>query len=169
MNTNVVESVKSKYGAVAQSNLSTTHDGVRAVAEAFGYTPAELAAIPAGANMGLSCGNPTAMANLRPGEVVVVRRFGRALPLLWTQGPHLAWPLGIDRIDRVRVDVVRRLEVGLADLMGAAPGEDAVRTALRRALERSLAAELLPGRLTQAEQSGAERLAAERYGVGCLD
>jgi SAM-dependent methyltransferase len=41
------------------------------VAEAFGYTPEELASIPAAANLGLSCGNPTATANLRPGEVVV--------------------------------------------------------------------------------------------------
>ena len=47
------------------------HAGVRSVAEAFGYSPEELASIPAEANMGLSCGNPTATANLRPGEVVV--------------------------------------------------------------------------------------------------
>jgi SAM-dependent methyltransferase len=65
------QAVKSKYGSVALSGLSTDHQGVRAVAEAFGYTPAELAAIPAEANMGLSCGNPTATANLREGEVVV--------------------------------------------------------------------------------------------------
>jgi SAM-dependent methyltransferase len=65
------EAVRSRYGAVAISNLSTEHEGVRAVAEAFGYSPAELAAIPAEANMGLSCGNPTATANLRAGEVVV--------------------------------------------------------------------------------------------------
>src|SRR6478736_4346757 len=67
----IKEAVKSKYGSVAASGLSTEHDGVRAVAEAFGYTPEELASIPAEANMGLSCGNPTATANLRPGEVVV--------------------------------------------------------------------------------------------------
>jgi len=77
--------------------------------------------------------------------------------------------LEVRRGDWVGLFGVPGLEVALADLMGAAPGEDAVRTALRRALERSLAAELLPGRLTRAEQSGAERLAAERYGVGCLD
>jgi ubiquinone/menaquinone biosynthesis C-methylase UbiE len=65
------EAVRSRYGAVAISNLSTEHEGVRAVAEAFGYSPEELAAIPAEANMGLSCGNPTATANLRAGEVVV--------------------------------------------------------------------------------------------------
>jgi len=63
--------VKAKYGSVATSGLSSDQDGVKAVAEAFGYSPDELTAIPAGANMGLSCGNPTATANLRPGEVVV--------------------------------------------------------------------------------------------------
>jgi SAM-dependent methyltransferase len=63
--------VREKYGAVAASALTGEHAGVRSVAEAFGYTPEELASLPAEANMGLSCGNPTATANLRPGEVVV--------------------------------------------------------------------------------------------------
>jgi SAM-dependent methyltransferase len=67
----IVDAVRSKYGAVAQGGLSSDHAGVRAVAEAFGYSGAELASIPAEANMGLSCGNPTAFASLRPGEVVV--------------------------------------------------------------------------------------------------
>lgn len=67
----IEQAVKSKYGSVATSGLSTKHSGVRAVAEAFGYTPEELASIPSEANMGLSCGNPTATAKLRPGEVVV--------------------------------------------------------------------------------------------------
>jgi ubiquinone/menaquinone biosynthesis C-methylase UbiE len=67
----LLDSVKSKYGAVAESTLSSDHAGVKAVAEAFGYSPEELTSIPAEANMGLSCGNPTATANLRPGEVVV--------------------------------------------------------------------------------------------------
>lgn len=67
----ILESVKSKYGAVAESSLSNDHAGVKAVAEAFGYSPEELTSIPAGANMGLSCGNPTATAHLKPGEVVV--------------------------------------------------------------------------------------------------
>jgi SAM-dependent methyltransferase len=67
----LIEAVQDKYGAVARSGLSSQQTGVRAVAEAFGYTPEELADIPAEANMGLSCGNPTALANLRSGEVVV--------------------------------------------------------------------------------------------------
>ncbi len=67
----ILEVVQSKYGSVAASELSSHDAGVRAVAEAFGYTTEELASIPAEANMGLSCGNPTAFASLRPGEVVV--------------------------------------------------------------------------------------------------
>ena len=67
----IEQAVRSRYGAVAISKLSSEHAGVRAVAEAFGYSPEELASIPAEANMGLSCGNPTATANLRKGETVV--------------------------------------------------------------------------------------------------
>ena len=67
----ITETVRSKYASVAASNLSGQNAGVRAVAEAFGYSPEELASIPAEANMGLSCGNPTAYASLKPGEVVV--------------------------------------------------------------------------------------------------
>ncbi len=37
----------------------------------LGYAPDELALLPEGANMGLSCGNPTAIAALQPGQVVV--------------------------------------------------------------------------------------------------
>ncbi len=71
MSESILEQVRAKYAAAAASALSNRHDGVRAVAEAFGYTPEELAAVPAEANLGLSCGNPTAFASLRPGEVVV--------------------------------------------------------------------------------------------------
>lgn len=71
MSEQILELVKSKYGSVAESTLSSDHAGVKAVAEAFGYTAQELTSIPAEANMGLSCGNPTATAHLRAGEVVV--------------------------------------------------------------------------------------------------
>ncbi len=67
----ILESVRSRYGAVAESSLSSDHAGVKAVAEAFGYTAEELTSIPAEANMGLSCGNPTATAHIQAGEVVV--------------------------------------------------------------------------------------------------
>ena len=71
MDREIVDVVRARYGSVAKSDLSTENKGVRAVAEAFGYSPEQLASIPAEANMGLSCGNPTAFAGLKPGEVVV--------------------------------------------------------------------------------------------------
>ena len=41
------------------------------VSKAIGYTDEELAAVPEGANLGLGCGNPTALASLEEGEVVL--------------------------------------------------------------------------------------------------
>src|ERR1700754_2460696 len=67
----LLNAIQEKYGAVAESSRSNNDPGVAEVAEAFGYTAGELASIPAAANMGLSCGNPTATATLKPGEIVV--------------------------------------------------------------------------------------------------
>lgn len=41
------------------------------LADKLGYSADQLAALPEGANMGLSCGNPTAIAALVPGQVVL--------------------------------------------------------------------------------------------------
>lgn len=41
------------------------------VSQGLGYSPVETGAVPAGANLGLGCGNPQAIAALRPGEVVL--------------------------------------------------------------------------------------------------
>src|SRR5688572_27867447 len=105
----IEEVVRSRYGSVALSGLSSDHDGVRAVAEAFGYTPEELASIPAEANMGLSCGNPTATANLRPGEVVVDLGSGGGLDVFLAAakvGPA-GKAIGIDMTDEM-LELARR-------------------------------------------------------------
>lgn len=71
------------------------------MAEAFGYTEEELTSIPAEANMGLSCGNPTATANLRPGEVVVDLGSGGGLDVFLASkrvGPG-GRAIGIDMTD----------------------------------------------------------------------
>jgi arsenite methyltransferase len=108
--TKILDSVRSKYGAVAESTLSSNDAGVKAVAEAFGYTEQELTSIPAGANMGLSCGNPTATAHLRPGEVVVDLGSGGGLDVFLAAkmvGPE-GRAIGIDRtpamIERARAN-----------------------------------------------------------------
>ena len=105
----IEQAVKAKYGAVATGGLSTEHPGVRAVAEAFGYSPEELASIPSEANLGLSCGNPTATANLRPGEVVVDLGCGGGLDVFLAAakvGPT-GKAIGIDMTTEM-LDLARR-------------------------------------------------------------
>jgi SAM-dependent methyltransferase len=119
MSETILKAVQDKYGAVATSGLSTDHDGVRSVAEAFGYTADELASIPAEANMGLSCGNPTATANLRPGEVVVDLGSGGGLDVLLAAqkvGPT-GRAIGID-MTQAMIDLARRnaAKSGLANI-----------------------------------------------------
>lgn len=72
--------VRNVYGQIAQQESSccsgvsccgsNAEDSMK-LANYVGYSAEELAALPDGANMGLSCGNPNALASLRPGEVVL--------------------------------------------------------------------------------------------------
>jgi len=105
----IEEAVRTRYGSAALSGLSSEQAGVRAVAEAFGYTPEELARVPAEANMGLSCGNPTATANLRAGEVVVDLGCGGGLDVFLAAakvGPA-GKAIGIDMTPQM-LDLARR-------------------------------------------------------------
>ncbi len=109
MSETIQDVVRSKYGSVAGKGLSSEHSGVRAVAEAFGYTAEQLASIPAEANMGLSCGNPTALAGLRPGEVVVDLGSGGGLDVFLAAakvGPT-GRAIGID-MTQPMIDLARR-------------------------------------------------------------
>ena len=49
-------------------DTEVTQDQLNAL---MGYTRQDLASVPEGANMGLGCGNPVALASLEPGETVV--------------------------------------------------------------------------------------------------
>lgn len=74
--------VREKYGAMARAGTSCCGPATNGccapaadpatLAKAIGYDAGELARIlPDGANLGLSCGNPGAIAALKPGEVVL--------------------------------------------------------------------------------------------------
>lgn len=72
--------VKEGYAAIAKADATSccgpkggcgVRDDASELAQAIGYSAEELAAIPEGANLGLSCGNPGAIAALRPGETVL--------------------------------------------------------------------------------------------------
>lgn len=60
--------VRPEGGACAPGCCATPSAGASL---ALGYSAADLAAVPEGADMGLGCGNPQAIAGLRPGEVVL--------------------------------------------------------------------------------------------------
>lgn len=76
------QNVRERYQEIAlQAQPSSTccqtdssYDPVKDVDQVsaqLGYSSAELQAVPAGANLGLGCGNPQAIASLQPGETVL--------------------------------------------------------------------------------------------------
>jgi arsenite methyltransferase len=75
--------VRERYGSIAVADTAsccapaasccapTTQADAADKARAMGYSAAELAAIPDGANLGLGCGNPQAIAAMRAEETVI--------------------------------------------------------------------------------------------------
>jgi arsenite methyltransferase len=64
--------VRKAYARIAmkQGSCCCSSDETEA-SKKMGYTEKEIASVPEGANMGLGCGNPTALASLKKGEIVV--------------------------------------------------------------------------------------------------
>ncbi len=69
------EIVREHYANVSTKNVGCAPGCCGAMPSdqslALGYTEADLAAVPEGADLGLGCGNPNAIAALRPGETVL--------------------------------------------------------------------------------------------------
>jgi arsenite methyltransferase len=72
--------VRERYGNIAkQSSLCCgpaksccgSTDSAQNISGSIGYSEEELKAVPEGANLGLGCGNPIALASLKKGEVVL--------------------------------------------------------------------------------------------------
>jgi len=71
--------VRERYGSIARKGGSCCDTGASccvgapadAVGRSIGYSEEDLNAAPQGANLGLGCGNPTALASLREGETVL--------------------------------------------------------------------------------------------------
>ena len=57
--------VRSQYGAHATRASTSNAAQSQKIATAFGYTLEDLESLPPGANLGASCGNPLATANLQ--------------------------------------------------------------------------------------------------------
>ena len=70
--------VREKYGQIAEHGSSGCGAGgccgvtdTESVLGMIGYGDAEAAAVPEGSNLGLGCGNPLAIASIKPGETVL--------------------------------------------------------------------------------------------------
>lgn len=75
--------IRSRYGEIAKhdsqgcdcspvsSCCSGTQGPIEKISQDLGYTKEQLDSVPEGANMGLGCGNPQAIASLKPGETVL--------------------------------------------------------------------------------------------------
>ena len=87
-------------------------EGPSAVARALGYDPRELADLPEGADMGLSCGNPVAVAALREGETLLDLGSGGGLDV-FVAGPRLGASgraIGVD----MTPEMLRKARAGVA-------------------------------------------------------
>jgi SAM-dependent methyltransferase len=73
------QQVRERYGAIARSEETgcgcapscCSPAASPTAPEKLGYKPGDAASVPAGAEMGLGCGNPTAIASIQPGETIV--------------------------------------------------------------------------------------------------
>jgi SAM-dependent methyltransferase len=71
--TELREMVRNQYGSIAAGSESCcgSPTAPQEASCTMGYSEAELASLPEGADLGLGCGNPQALAAMRAGEVVV--------------------------------------------------------------------------------------------------
>lgn len=67
----VREMVREGYTRVVESHAADDAERAREHGRRLGYSEEDLSAVPEGANLGVGCGNPTAIDRLRPGETVV--------------------------------------------------------------------------------------------------
>jgi arsenite methyltransferase len=67
------QTVREVYSEIAQKGKGSCcgNSKPEEFAQAIGYCKEELETLPEGANMGLSCGNPTSIAGLQPGQVML--------------------------------------------------------------------------------------------------
>jgi arsenite methyltransferase len=102
------------------ANTTSSGGAVETHAERIGYTSEDLRQVPEGANLGLGCGNPTALAALQPGEVVVDLGSGAGFDALLAarKVAPTGHVIGIDMTrEMLRKARENAVHAGLADLV----------------------------------------------------
>jgi len=82
MSREILDQVRQDYQQILldpQNSILTGTTDSQTMSSSVGYTPEELASVPAEANLGLGCGNPLRAANLQPGETVIDLGSGAGL------------------------------------------------------------------------------------------
>lgn len=114
MSNSIHEMVRANYGALARTRSERDAEALGRIAESFGYSPEELDAIPAEANLGVSCGNPVALASLKAGETVLDLGCGGGLDVFLAadkvgpQGRVIGLDMTPDMIALARANAARR-------------------------------------------------------------
>ena len=111
----VKTAVRENYARIAKEGSSCCGPAAccgmpapESVSRAVGYQEEQLAAVPEGANLGLGCGNPTALASLRPGETVLDLGSGAgfdcflAANAVGTEGTVIGVDMTPDMIEKAR-------------------------------------------------------------------
>ena len=78
----ILDQVRQDYQQILadpENSILTGNTGSETMSASVGYSPEELASVPAEANLGLGCGNPLRVANLQPGETVIDLGSGAGL------------------------------------------------------------------------------------------
>lgn len=96
----VVQAVEDHYGAVARGEASACGGAVEDVAQAIGYTEEDLA-LAGDANLGLGCGNPLALTEIKPGMTVLDLGSGAGFDafLAWNRVGPTGRVIGVDMTD----------------------------------------------------------------------
>jgi arsenite methyltransferase len=113
--------VREGYGKIARNNTSccgtnksktscgcNCNTSVETISKNIGYNEADLTSVPEDANLGLGCGNPVALASLKPGEVVLDLGSGAgfdcflAASRVGPQGKVIGVDMTADMLDKAR-------------------------------------------------------------------
>ena len=122
METNSVkQSVVDSYGKLAKSSSGGLFsklfaccdptENANQVGKVIGYSEEEMNAVPKGANLGVGCGNPSALAHIKAGETVIDLGSGAGFdafivsPIVGSEGKVIGVDLSDDMLDLARKNV----------------------------------------------------------------
>jgi len=124
MNTNSVkQSVVEGYGKLAKSTKEGIFsklfaccdptENANKVGKAIGYSKEELSAVPENSNLGVGCGNPSALAGIKKGDTVVDLGSGAGFdafivaPIVTGSGKVIGVDLSTDMLDLARKNAIK--------------------------------------------------------------